>query len=129
MLTLAVLVLMTQTPPTCCATREELQANDGKRVVVVGTYKAMRVEMKKQPGKPPVHAEVLTPGGPLVIGVYYTAEGRRPADELKKLDGKKVRVTGVLRARTPMQTSPDGIPMASMMEPCVSPVESVEEVP
>ena len=129
MIALAVLVVMTQTPAgaTCCATREDLQANDGKRVVVVGTYKATRIEMKRQPNKPPVHAEVITPGGPLVIGVYYKAEGRRPEDELKTLDGKKVRVTGVLQFRPPTQTSPDGIPMASMIEPCISPVESVVE--
>lgn len=119
----------TVTEPTCCASREALKANDGKRVAVVGTYRATRIEMKKQPGKPPLHAQVDTPGGPLVLGVYYQAEGRRPGEELTRLNGKKVRVVGVLRFRPPTQTSPDGIPMASMIEPCVSPVESVVEEP
>lgn len=111
----------------CCATREELRANDGKRVEVVGTYRATRIEMKKQPNKPPVHAQVETPGGMLVLGVYYNPEGRRPPEELARLDGKKVRVIGTIRVHPPTQTSPGGVPMATMVEPCLSPVESVVE--
>jgi hypothetical protein len=116
-------------PPTCCETRDELRANDGKRVAVTGIYRATRVEMKKQPDKPKVHAQLETGAGPLMLGVYYNAEGRRPADELAKLDGKKVRVTGTLNLKTPTQTSAGGVPMATMTEPCLSPVESVTEVP
>lgn len=115
--------------PACCQTREELRASDGKRVSVVGVYRATRIEMKKQPDKPKVHAQLETPGGWLVLGVYYQAEGRRPPDELARLDGKKVKVTGTIRIRPPVQTSPEGIPMATMLEPCISPVESVVEVP
>ena len=121
---------MKPTPdPACCQTRDELRANDGKRVTVVGTYRATRVEMKKQPGKPNVHAQIDTPGGVLVLGIYYQAEGRRPAEELARLDGKRVRVVGTINVKPPTQTSPEGIPMATMIEPCVSPVESVTEVP
>jgi hypothetical protein len=113
--------------PICCQTRDDLRAADGKRVTVEGIYRATRIEMKKQPGTPKVHAQVETPGGTLVLGVYYMAEGRRPAEELARLDGKKVRVVGTLNVKPPTQTSPDGIPMASMIEPCLSPVESVTE--
>lgn len=113
----------------CCQTRDELRANDGKRVTIEGVYRATRIEMKKQPDKPKVHAQLETPGGMLVLGIYYKAEGRRPAEELARLDGKKVRVVGVVKVTPPTQTSPDGIPMASMIEPCISPVESVTEIP
>ena len=114
-------------PVACCSTREELRSLDGQRVTVTGIYRATRIELKKQPGKPAVHAQLQTPGGMLVLGIYYDAKGRRPAEELARLDGKKVRVVGTLRVRPPTQTSPDGIPMASMIEPCLSPVESVLE--
>jgi len=111
--------------PTCCRTKEELKANDGKRVVLEGVYRATRIEMRKRPDKPKLHALLETDGGTLVIGVYYRADGLRPAEELARLDGKRVQVVGVVNMRTPSQTSPDGIPMASMLEPCVSPVERV----
>ena len=114
---------------TCCQSREELRAHDGKRVTVVGVYRATRIEMKPQPHRPKLHAQLQTPGGMLVLGIYYQPEGRRPAEELARLDGKKVRVVGTIRVRPPTQTSADGIPMASMLEPCLSPVESVVEVP
>ncbi len=115
--------------PMCCQTRDELRASDGKRVTVVGVYRATRIELKRQPDKAKVHAQLETPGGTLVLGVYYNAEGRRPPEELLRFDGKKVRVVGTINLRPPTQTSPDGIPMASMIEPCISPVESVVEVP
>jgi hypothetical protein len=115
-------------PDPCCATPDDVARLDGRRVTVTGIYRPRAVTMRPAaPGGPrPRTVAIETEGGDLMLGVYHAEEGRRPTEEIDRLEGRRVRVVGVVHARTPTQLSPDGVPMATMIGPYIGGVERVE---
>ena len=48
---------------------------------------------------------------------------------MARLRHKRVRVVGTLHARTPEQMVAGEAPLATMIGPCVTDIESIDEVP
>jgi len=122
--------------PLCCDSFEQIKQLDGTRVILEGVYKP--VILSKRPARDPMPEP--PPGKPalvsidppsqyqVMLGVYHSASGPRPAEEVDRLRGKKVRVTGTLHAFTPSQTDPSGAVMQTMIGPYIEP-ESIDPLP
>jgi len=103
---------------------EDVRRADGQRADVDGTYRQIDVRMRIK-GDPVYagHAAVmLDDGTEVILEPVWSEDAIRPADEISRCDGHRVRVTGTAheQAREPPE------PMASLMSPCISPVEKVE---
>lgn len=113
--------------PTC-ATVAACDANDGKLVAVMGAYQLF----PDQPGidytgVPRAVRIALDDGLGPFLEPYWHKEAVRPAAEVTKYLGKKVRVTGRYYREQPK--NPDDPPYASSMGgPCIHPVENIEPV-
>ena len=113
--------------PTC-NTVAACDAHDGKRVIVVGTYR----QFPDQPGVdytgvPRAVRIVLDDGPGPILEPYWHKEAVRTDAEIKKYLGKKVRVTGVYLRQQPR--NPDDPPYASAMGgSCIHPVVAIEPV-
>lgn len=107
-----------------CKSREDVQALDGRRAIVIGTY--VQVDVRQRPKPPPVrrgHAAIQLSDSTLVLlEPVWKKEAVRPAEEISQWEGRKVRVRGFLHRVAP--EAPD--PVANLLWPCVSPVESVQ---
>ncbi len=113
-------------PIACCADAAAIRAADGKRVVVVGAYRPIRMVMRAlTPGElPPIDRDARTVSLALdsteavMLGIYYAPEAARPLDEIARFTGKRVRVVGTLHARTPTQVV-DHVEMQTMIGPYI----------
>lgn len=111
--------------PTCTAIAT-CDAHDGQDVTVVGVYGLF----PDQPGidytgvPRAVRITVDDGVGPF-LAPYWHKDAIRPADEVGRFQGKRVRVTG--RYHRVQPRNPDDPPHASAMGgPCVHPIESIE---
>jgi hypothetical protein len=118
--------------PECCHEYAQIQRLEGQRVLLKGTYESRfltkrpeKAEQLKAEGKRSSLVSIVTKGASIMLGVYHHETGPRPAEEIDEFDGKRVRVTGTLHARTPTAYSPDGIPMQTMIGPYID-VESIK---
>lgn len=112
-----------------CSTVAACDANDGKRIVVVGIYRLF----PDQPGVDytgvPRAARIALEGGegPL-LEPYWHKRAVRPDAEVGAYLGKKVRVTGRYHREQPR--NPDDPAYASAMGgSCIHPVEAIEPAP
>ena len=111
---------------TTCSTIATCDANDGKTVVVVGTYRLF----PDQPGidytgVPRTVRIALDDGLGPFLEPYWHKEAIRPSAEVSQYLGKKVRVMGRYYREQPR--NPDDPPHASAMGgPCIHPVEKIE---
>lgn len=122
--------------PLCCESFEQIKQLDGTRVLLEGVYKP--VILSKRPGRdrmpepPPGMPAIVSIDPPsqfsVMLGIYYSPSGPRPAEEVDRLRGAKVRVTGTLHAFTPSQTDPSGAVMQTMIGPYIE-AESIEPLP
>ena len=112
--------------PIACCPGGALDAVDGKRVVIVGTYRPTLVA--KRPSKPggqqasdPTARTVAIDQstGSVMLGIYYARSGLRPVSEVERFSGKRVRVVGTMHAHTPSQTV-DAEVMQTMTGPYLS---------
>jgi len=119
---------MKDNPPTC-TTVATCDANDGQTVTVAGTYQLF----PDQPGVDytgvPRAVRIALDDGPgPFLEPYWHKQAVRPAAEIARYLGKKVRVTG--RYYRVQPRNPDDPPHASAMGgPCLYPVESIELAP
>lgn len=116
---------MKDKPPTC-STRAECDANDGKRVEVIGVYTVWDPLPSRKIDHPPARQVLLMLGeeeGPY-LEPYWHDRHERPLDEIARLKGKKVRVTGKYhRTMPPHPTDPPEA--AALGGACLHPVEAV----
>lgn len=103
-------------------TLADVQAHDGQRAVVVGTYEELDVRMRQRP--PAVyagHAKVTLPDGDFLTLEPIWSDAAIRSEEERALAGKKVRVVGTVHAEAP----PPPEPQATLVSPAISPVEQV----
>jgi hypothetical protein len=116
--------------PVCCANFEQVKALDGKRVTLTGVYQRTAVRKGPRDSADDQKArtvQIRCDGGVgVMLEVYYTPSGARSDEEIKRFQGKRVKVTGVLRARTPEQVMPGGQIAQTMIGPCIVSIESIE---
>jgi hypothetical protein len=116
--------------PVCCASFDQVKALDGKRVTLTGVYQ--RTAVRKGPrdaadDKKAHTVHIRCDGGvSVMLEVYYAPSGARSDEEIARFQGKRVKVTGVLRARTPEQVMPGGQIAQTMIGPCIVSIESIE---
>jgi hypothetical protein len=104
----------------------DLERASGKRGAVVGVYRQVDVRQAAE-GAPQYdgHAAVeLDGGGRVFLEPTWSEEALRPAEEIERCDGRRVRASGVVHARAPEPPEP----VAAIIDPCLHPVEAVELV-
>jgi hypothetical protein len=113
---------------SACTTIAVCDANDGKQVAVVGTYRLF----PDQPGVdytgvPRAARIALDDGLGPFLEPYWHKQAARSDAEIARFVGKKVRVIGRYYREQPR--NPDDPPHASSMGgPCLHPVERIELV-
>jgi hypothetical protein len=116
--------------PVCCASFEQVKSLDGKRVTLTGVYQrtAVRKGPRDAADDQKAHTvQIRCDGGVgVMLEVYYAPSGARSDEEIARFQGKRVKVTGVLRARTPEQVMPGGQIAQTMIGPCIVSIESIE---
>jgi hypothetical protein len=125
----------TAAPAACCRDHAEVERLSGERVTITGIYHP--VVLQKRPGPLPDHdregrsattVSIDTVGGPsIMLEIYYSDRGERPAAERERFSGRRVRVTGTLHARTPPQTDENGGVLQTMIGPYLGEIERIEE--
>jgi hypothetical protein len=117
--------------PSCCTTAADVKALDGQRVELVGVYTTTAVRKGKQSAEDDARARTVaihaSDDVSVMVGVYYAAEGERPLGEITRFNGKRVRVIGILHARTP-DAMEGTTPIQTMIGPCITEIEGVEAV-
>jgi hypothetical protein len=114
-----------------CTTLAECNAHDGERVVVAGVYSMYQYMAPTQLADSDIPVRILfagdagQPNGPM-LSVFWMTSARRPAQEIARFKGKKVRVTGTFH-RDQLE-NPDTPGMSTVGGPCIHPVESIEPV-
>lgn len=111
---------------TVCTSWSDIQACTGRRVVVRGEY--VQLDVRQNPGSSAqlrAHAALrLRDGTTVTLEPAWTPQAIRGADERKRLTGKQVEAVGLLWAEAPEPPEP----VASIVSPCLSPVESIDLV-
>ena len=110
---------------TTCASLAECGARDGKRIAVVGVYTPFSPmpNRKRDDDSPlPVRIVLGDGGGPL-LAPYWHQDAVRPADEVARYAGKKVRVVGTFLGQSPPPPDPEA---ATLGGPCLHPIEKIE---
>jgi hypothetical protein len=105
---------------------EDLRRASGQRVDVEGRYRQIDVRMRIK-GDPVYHGHVavmLDDGTEVTLEPVWAEDAIRPPEEIARCDGHRVRVTGTAHEQAP--EAPE--PTASLISPCISPVEAVEAV-
>jgi hypothetical protein len=109
---------------TRVTSEDELQAAAGAVAELVGRYGQLDVRMR-QKGDPVYlgHVALTLADGTLVtLEPIWSDAARRPAEEIERWDGQEVVVRGLLHAEAPEPPEPQ----ATIVSPCVSPVEAIE---
>jgi hypothetical protein len=104
-------------------TKEDVVRLDGKRAVVVGRYDAVERPMRGvlRAPRPKDHAQVtLGDGAHVYVEPFDSPASHRPADELRRFDGKTVMVTGTVFKIMPSSGQ-------SPIAPCVADVTEIRE--
>jgi hypothetical protein len=109
-----------------CTTNAECDANDGKRVEIVGTYTVWDPLPERKLDHPPAQQVILVLAGE--EGPYLEAWGqpqhKRPLDEIARFQGKQVRVKGTYLKTMPPHPKPNPR-AADLAGPCIHPIESI----
>lgn len=121
------------TPAACCKDQDELKRLSGQRVTITGIYHPVFVQKRVGPlpdhdsqGRPAQTVSIETESKiGIMLEIYHSARGKRPAEEIQQFSGKEVRVTGTLHERTPSQ-SEDGVVMQTMIAPYIGEIERIE---
>jgi hypothetical protein len=103
---------------------DKLRQTSGRRAEVEGRYAQIDVRMRIK-GDPVYlgHAAVmLDDGTEVTLEPVWAEHAIRPADEIARCDGHRVRVTGTAHEQAPEPPEPT----ATFAAPCISPVDSVE---
>jgi hypothetical protein len=128
---LAVCAACNRPPAALCRTPVECQGFDGKRVSVVGVYRALPHPKGAVRGETePVIARVELAGGKdgPYLEPFWRPAARRDDAELRRLDGKRVRVTGVYHRVQPR--NPSDPPYAEAMGgSCIADIEEIAPAP
>lgn len=105
-------------------TAETFKKNDGKKIILIGTYTPMMLPKSKRPGSP------MIPSGRVSINLdrYEIAldrdkKGYRDSTEVKKFSGKKVKVTGTASKMTTLWGSGQE---QSIVMPAILEVKNIE---
>jgi hypothetical protein len=113
--------------PATCKTKVDTERLDGKKVLLVGTYRQIDVRMRRKP--PPVYrghvAIVLEDGTEVLLEPVWKKTAIRPPDEIARFDNKAVRVLGTIHKVAP--ECPE--PTANLLLPCMTDIESIELQP
>jgi hypothetical protein len=103
---------------------DDLRRASGQRVEVEGRYEQIDVRMRVKGD--PVHlghaAVMLDDGTEVTLEPVWAEEAIRPADEIARCEGHRVRVTGILHEEAPEPPEPT----ATLTSPCIRPVDAVE---
>lgn len=106
-----------------CETEEDVRENDGDRATLVGRY--VRIDVRKRPRGDPRyrgHAGVrLADGTTVHLEPTWSPEAVRGEPERERFEGERVEVVGTVHVEPPEPPEP----VAYLVAPCVSPVESV----
>jgi hypothetical protein len=115
-------------PPVLCRTVTDCDRLDGKRVQVIGIYRALPHPKGAVRGElEPVMARVDLDGraGPY-LEPFWNKRAARDADEMRKSDGKRVRVTGTYHSLQPRNPAdPPNVEAQAMGGACVSDIEEL----
>lgn len=116
---------MSQDDPPVCRTKADIEAHDGERVAVVGTYK--QVDMNAHPRRDPVyvgHVGIEIEDTTVHLGPSWDDDTKRPDEEIDRLEGDQARVVGKIQADMPEP------PQERFMftGPCLHPVDVLEDV-
>ncbi len=102
----------------------DLEKASGDRGVVVGVYH--QADVRQAPAGDPEfdgHAAVrLEDGIDVFLEPTWSEQALRPAEEIERCDGKRVRASGVVHAQAPEPPEP----VAAIVSPCLHPVEAVD---
>jgi hypothetical protein len=102
---------------------DALRRASGRRAEVEGRYAQIDVRMRVK-GDPVYrgHAAVmLDDGTEVTLEPVWAEQAIRPAEEISRCDGHRVRVTGTAHEQAPEPPEPT----ASLVSPCISPVDAV----
>lgn len=109
--------------------RADIEPNELEDVRLHGRYRQFDVRMRKT--DEPLftgHAVVeLQDGARVLLEPIWDALARRPPQEIARFDGKLVAVVGLLFPVAP--SSHDDPGTANLSMPCVSDIQSIEELP
>jgi hypothetical protein len=106
-----------------CVTLPDIQANVGKRVLVVGIYRQLDIRMRPK-GIPEYvgHAAIqLLDGHDVLLEPSWSPAARRIPSERTRFEGQQVEVIGTLHLKPPEPPEP----IAYVIAPCISPVEQI----
>jgi hypothetical protein len=100
----------------------DMRRFEGRAVIAIGAYRAVAMPVKGAvSGGPKLHAVVqLEDGTDVYIEPLDSRESRRKATELRRFEGRRVRVHGVAHSVMPSQGQ-------GLIAPCLSHVTSVNE--
>lgn len=107
-----------------CETLQAIQANTGKRVMVIGTYIQIDIRMRKK-GKPQhigYAAVQLTDETLVLLGPSWSSAAIRSVEERVQFENKQVEVIGTVHLQTPEHPKQ----IAYVMGSCISPVEQIQ---
>ncbi|HEY8401455.1 MAG TPA: hypothetical protein VIK89_09350 [Cytophagaceae bacterium] len=106
---------------------EEIKQNQGKEITVTGIYKP--VSLHQKPGKTEYtgHYKIeVNDSLSVILLPPYNPESKRPSEEVKKYEGKKVKVTGIVTDKTYMEApSIDNAPL-TLSTPSFTEIKSIE---
>jgi hypothetical protein len=103
---------------------EDVRGASGQRAEVEGRYQQIDVRMRIK-GDPVYlgHAAVmLEDGTEVTLEPVWAEEAIRPRAEIERCEGHRVRVVGTVHEEAPDPPEP----AASLIGPCIRPVEAVE---
>lgn len=105
-----------------CTTRSDLEANDGDRAAVVGTYE--QVDLSKIPDRTAYvgHVGVKLSDSTVHLGPTWSDEAKRDSEEIERFEGRTVQAVGLLHAEMPRPPTERFF----FTGPCLHPVERVE---
>jgi cytochrome c-type biogenesis protein CcmE len=107
--------------------KEEIKNNEGKELTVVGVYKP--VSFNQKPGKEVFsgHYKIqVNDTLAVVLLPPYKPESKRSSEEVKKFEGKKVKVVGMISDKTYMEAPSLANAPLTVSIPCFTEIKSIE---
>jgi hypothetical protein len=131
LLAILLLVACTRPPANPCRSSTECAGFDGKRVTVVGVYRALphpKAAVRGETQPVLARVELDADGEGPYLEPFWSPAAARDAAELARLDGQRVRVTGVYYKVQPR--NPGDPPYAAAMGgPCIADIEELAPAP
>ncbi len=118
-----------EAPTPCCSASQKLSNLNNKFVVITGKYKVDKPAKNTKAYDPNVKSHtvyiIAENGIAIQLGLNYETSGQRSDEEIKKFDGKKINVLGILHSETPVKRASDGAIMQTTTGPYIDPVDSI----